>query len=147
MLRCVEQQECAHVLNIQQKSRRILSWGKRLDVPDGFWNAKVEKAFNAVRLMQFKECHPMHCQVRQAILATIFALTAAAALSSSPAAAQRRIQDQFCLQGRIWGYPGNCQFSSYRQCMASASGTDAYCGINPRYAFTDQRPDGYRGRY
>ncbi|MGY8663907.1 DUF3551 domain-containing protein [Bradyrhizobium sp. UFLA05-109] len=43
--------------------------------------------------------------------------------------------DVYCLQGRIWGYPGNCQFSSYSQCMASASGTDAYCGINPVYAF------------
>jgi hypothetical protein len=30
------------------------------------------------------------------------------------------------------GYPGNCQFSSYAQCMATASGTDAYCGINPQ---------------
>ncbi|MCK1716465.1 DUF3551 domain-containing protein [Bradyrhizobium sp. 141] len=35
-----------------------------------------------------------------------------------------------CLQGRIWGYPGNCQFSSFSQCMATASGTDAYCGIS-----------------
>src|SRR4030095_14509726 len=24
----------------------------------------------------------------------------------------------YCLQGRQWGYPGNCQFSSYAQCMA-----------------------------
>ncbi|MGV7218720.1 DUF3551 domain-containing protein [Bradyrhizobium sp. UFLA05-112] len=48
-------------------------------------------------------------------------------------------QDVYCLQGRIWGYPGNCQFSSYGQCMASASGTDAYCGINPVYAFERHR--------
>ena len=26
--------------------------------------------------------------------------------------------DSYCLQGRDWGYPGNCQFSSYAQCMA-----------------------------
>ncbi|UFW71264.1 MULTISPECIES: DUF3551 domain-containing protein [unclassified Bradyrhizobium] len=38
-------------------------------------------------------------------------------------------QDVYCLQGRIWGYPGNCQFSTY------ASGTLAYCGMNPIYAF------------
>lgn len=50
--------------------------------------------------------------------------------SSTPAAAQGR----YCLQGRTWGYPGNCQFASYAQCMATASGTQAYCGINPRYA-------------
>jgi len=42
---------------------------------------------------------------------------------------------RYCLQGRQWGYPGNCQFSTYGQCMATASGTDAYCGINPQYAF------------
>jgi hypothetical protein len=47
--------------------------------------------------------------------------------------------DRYCLQGRIWGYPGNCQFASYQQCMASASGTEAYCGINPRYAYAHQR--------
>lgn len=40
-------------------------------------------------------------------------------------------QDVYCLQGRTWGYPGNCQFSTYDQCMATASGTYAYCGMNP----------------
>ncbi|MCA1385646.1 MULTISPECIES: DUF3551 domain-containing protein [Bradyrhizobium] len=47
-------------------------------------------------------------------------------------------QDVYCLQGRAWGYPGNCQFSTYSQCMATASGTYAYCGINPIYAFERQ---------
>jgi hypothetical protein len=53
------------------------------------------------------------------------------------------VPDSYCLQGRQWGYPGNCQFSSYAQCMATASGTDAYCGINPQHAFARQR----RGTY
>jgi hypothetical protein len=57
------------------------------------------------------------------------------------------VQDRYCLQGRIWGYPGNCQFSSYAQCMATASGTDAYCGINPQYAFARQQRGAYRDRY
>ncbi|WP_247299242.1 MULTISPECIES: DUF3551 domain-containing protein [unclassified Bradyrhizobium] len=52
-------------------------------------------------------------------------------------------QDRYCLQGRIWGYPGNCQFASYAQCMATASGTQAYCGINPRHAYA-RRHRGYR---
>jgi hypothetical protein len=39
----------------------------------------------------------------------------------------------------MWGYPGNCQFASYQQCLATASGTSASCGINPRYAFSQQR--------
>lgn len=33
------------------------------------------------------------------------------------------------------GYPGNCQLSSYSQCKATASGTYAYCAINPMHAF------------
>lgn len=47
--------------------------------------------------------------------------------------------DLYCLQGRIWGYPGNCQFVTYEQCMATASGTNAYCGINPIHAFARER--------
>ena len=83
----------------------------------------------------------MRWYVCPAVLATVTLLG-----SISPTAAQDRIQDQFCLQGRQWGYPGNCQFSSYAQCMATASGTDAYCGINPRYAFARQQRDAYRDR-
>jgi hypothetical protein len=72
--------------------------------------------------------------------ASVFALAAAA----SPAYARQYRQgyvsssgpyDRYCLQGRIWGYPGNCQFATYDQCLASASGTDAYCGINPARAY------------
>lgn len=65
-----------------------------------------------------------------------------ATLTSAPSAAQ--IQDRYCLQGRQWGYPGNCQFSTYGQCQATASGTGAYCGINPRHAFARQRQGGHR---
>jgi hypothetical protein len=86
----------------------------------------------------------MRRRVSLAVLATISALTAVGSIS--PAAAEA-IQDRYCLQGRQWGYPGNCQFSNYPQCMATASGTTAYCGINPRYAFARQRrgpPNWYR---
>jgi hypothetical protein len=41
----------------------------------------------------------------------------------------------FCLQGRDYGYPGLCQFASYWQCEATASGTFSYCGMNPRFAY------------
>ena len=77
--------------------------------------------------------------------ASVVALTA----SASPASARQYRQgyvvsyDRYCLQGRIWGYPGNCQFATYESCLASASGTDAYCGINPTYAFARDRA--YRG--
>ncbi len=82
--------------------------------------------------------------VSLAILATISAVTIVGSVSTALAEA---IQDRYCLQGRIWGYPGNCQFSGYAQCMATANGTDAYCGINPRYAFARQRSGAHRHRY
>jgi hypothetical protein len=70
--------------------------------------------------------------MRNALLVSaILALTAI--VSSQPAAAAK-----YCLQGHIWGYPGNCQFMTYRECAATASGTNAYCGINPRWAFAQQ---------
>ena len=66
------------------------------------------------------------------VLSTILVMAAIGSLS--PAAAAR-----YCLQGRQWGYPGNCQFTTLQQCRASASGTSASCGVNPRYAFARQR--------
>lgn len=70
---------------------------------------------------------------RRISLAILTAMSALAAVGSvSPAGAA---QDSFCLQGRRWGYPGNCQFSSYQQCMATASGTHDYCGVNPARAY------------
>ncbi|WP_412772091.1 DUF3551 domain-containing protein [Nitrobacter sp.] len=38
----------------------------------------------------------------------------------------------YCLQGPKWGYPGRCEFSTYRQCTAAAIGKDAACAINPK---------------
>ena len=72
-------------------------------------------------------------------------LTMSIALASGQARAQvspapaKTVADGYCLQGCMFGYPGNCQFSSYAQCMATASGTGDYCAINPRYAFAHQR--------
>ncbi len=71
----------------------------------------------------------MRRHVSLAVLATISALTTVGSISPAK-----------------WGYPGNCQFSSYAQCMATASGTYAYCGINPQYAFARQRRGAYRDR-
>jgi hypothetical protein len=70
---------------------------------------------------------------------TIPLLASLATLVALTFPAQAHAADRYCLQGRIWGYPGNCQFATYQQCAATASGTDAYCGINPRYAFPQQR--------
>jgi len=70
-----------------------------------------------------------------------FVITLALTLVSAPASAGK-----YCLQGADAGYPGNCSFSTYAQCMATASGTNNGCGINPRYAFKRQRSySRYRG--
>ena len=72
---------------------------------------------------------------RPAVFVVLSAVSALATIGLiSPAAAGR-----YCLQGRQWGYPGNCEFQTYRQCEATASGTLSYCGINPRYGFA-RRP-------
>jgi hypothetical protein len=67
------------------------------------------------------------------IAATIFALGAIVTVAMPGEASARDYP--YCLQGDQWGYPGNCQYSSYRQCMATASGTLSGCGINPRAAY------------
>lgn len=87
----------------------------------------------------------MRRHISLAILATVSVLTAVGA--ASPASAAEAMQDSYCLQGRRSGYPGNCQFSSYQQCMATASGTADSCGINPMKAYARQGRGGYRGRY
>src|SRR5262245_19692440 len=94
--------------------------------------------------------------MRQVLLAalSVVGLLSNLAPSSSPLARTRKpalaptplIQDRYCLQGRELGYPGNCEFSTYEQCMATASGTNAYCGVNPQYLFAEQRR-GYRPPY
>jgi hypothetical protein len=76
--------------------------------------------------------------MRNALLAllTLSATTVVTALGSSPAAAY---DYPYCLQGRGVGVPGDCFYTSYSQCMASASGRGLYCNINPRVAFGQQR--------
>jgi hypothetical protein len=86
-------------------------------------------------------CNENFVMSRLLFAAASFAVLIAA--SSSSAVAR---DYPYCLQGRSWGYPGNCQFMSYQQCEATASGTNAYCGINPRFAFARQ-PRGHWRRY
>jgi hypothetical protein len=81
--------------------------------------------------------------MRKLILATLAATSIGAATlaTSAPAAAY---DYPWCLQGPQTGIPGNCAYTSYAQCMASASGQIAYCNINPRVAFGEQLPRGRR---
>jgi uncharacterized protein DUF3551 len=79
--------------------------------------------------------------MRQAMSAMLVLVAAGVATigGSGPAAAY---DYPYCLQGRGVGIPGDCSYQTYAQCMASASGRAAYCNINPRVAFGQQR----RGR-
>jgi hypothetical protein len=76
--------------------------------------------------------------MRSAMLAilALSAATIATVAVSSPAAAY---DYPYCIQGRGVGIPGDCQYSSYAQCMATASGRGVYCNINPRVAFGPQQ--------
>jgi hypothetical protein len=83
---------------------------------------------------------------RHLMLGALAAMSTVALLGTLSPAAAAPAQDQYCLQGRQSGYPGNCEFSSYQQCMASASGTNEGCGINPMRAFAPQRRDAHQYR-
>jgi Protein of unknown function (DUF3551) len=85
--------------------------------------------------------------MRKIVLARILlgAMTLAAAGVASVAAPSAAQAGTWCVQGRDMGYPGDCSYSTYAQCQASASGRVAYCGINPRAAYRRQGPP--RGGY
>jgi len=75
--------------------------------------------------------------MRKTLLAlmTVLAAGTASMVGSAPAAAY---DYPYCLQGRGVGIPGECSYATYEQCMASASGRNLYCAINPRVAFGQQ---------
>ena len=68
----------------------------------------------------------------------IFAAAGIATLATStPAAAAHDYP--WCVQG--WGVdiPGDCSYRTYAQCMASASGRNAWCAENPQAAAAQGR--------
>ena len=69
--------------------------------------------------------------MRNAVL-VLMALGAACAIDAAPAAAGGM---PFCIKGcDFGGGAGDCSFSSYRQCVATASGRDATCAANPYFS-------------
>jgi Protein of unknown function (DUF3551) len=64
--------------------------------------------------------------------------------ASGPAAAY---DYPWCAQGRGVGIPGDCSYQTYNQCMASASGRNLYCNVNPRVAFGRAPRRGYYAPY
>jgi hypothetical protein len=62
----------------------------------------------------------------------LIAIGMIAAIDAGPAAAG---ESPFCIKGCDFGSGrGDCSFSSYQQCQATASGRDAYCDANPYFS-------------
>ena len=74
--------------------------------------------------------------MRKMIFSALAAVSVIAMWTPSTPAQARDYR--YCLQGRQQGYPGDCSFDTFAQCKASASGRNADCGINPRFAFARQ---------
>ncbi|WP_082512476.1 DUF3551 domain-containing protein [Afipia sp. Root123D2] len=72
------------------------------------------------------------------MLAALAIVAGFTVIETTPASAR---DYPYCLVSRGTGSPGDCQYRSYRECMATASGRVASCHINPRVAFGRQ----YRG--
>ncbi|WP_414645611.1 DUF3551 domain-containing protein [Bradyrhizobium sp. 6(2017)] len=68
------------------------------------------------------------------VLAT---MTLAGAASVTPASADP-YDYPWCAQGPSLGYPGECAYQTYDQCLASVSGRYLACGENPRFLFRPQ---------
>jgi hypothetical protein len=69
--------------------------------------------------------------MRRAVWA-LMVCCAASTMGAPPAAAQNY---PFCIKGCDFGAGrGDCSFSSYQQCLATASGRDAYCDANPYFS-------------
>jgi hypothetical protein len=65
------------------------------------------------------------------ILLALTLFSTASTFGTPPAAAR---DFPFCIKGcDFGGGRGDCSFSSYQQCQATASGRDAYCDANPYY--------------
>jgi hypothetical protein len=85
---------------------------------------------------------------RHRVLSALIAIGALAAINAAPAAAGSfpAGSSPFCIRGCDFGGGGgvgDCSFSSYQQCQASAAGRDATCATNP-YSSAELMPG--RGR-
>ena len=69
--------------------------------------------------------------MRSLILA---ALTTSATIFATGVAPVAASEYRYCLQGDDYAGAGDCGFTSYQQCQASASGRTANCVANPYLA-------------
>ena len=62
------------------------------------------------------------------------ALTTSATIFATGVTPVAASEYRYCLQGDDYAGAGDCQFTSYLQCQATASGRTAYCAANPYLA-------------
>lgn len=74
--------------------------------------------------------------MRKLITMAMLASSVSAIAGTAPAAAR---EYPWCIQGGGWGYPGECNYETYQQCQASASGRYVHCGVNPVFAIDRAR--------
>ena len=75
--------------------------------------------------------------MRKSLLALMIGC-AAPVMAAMPAAAA---EYPYCIKGCDFGSgPGDCSFTSYQQCQASASGRAATCAENPRFNARAEMP-------
>jgi hypothetical protein len=65
----------------------------------------------------------------------LFGLLSASAVTMAGTGPAAAFDYPFCIQGGEFGVPGDCSYPSYEACLATASGRNVYCNINPRVAF------------
>jgi hypothetical protein len=66
---------------------------------------------------------------------TFWALMVCSAASTTGALPAAARDYPFCIKGCDFGAGrGDCSFSSYEKCQATASGRDAYCDANPYFS-------------
>ena len=67
----------------------------------------------------------------RSVLLILMAACAVSAITATPASADGL---PYCIKGcDLAGGAGDCSFSSYQQCQATASGRDATCAANPYF--------------
>ncbi|MDH2386014.1 DUF3551 domain-containing protein [Bradyrhizobium sp. CER78] len=75
----------------------------------------------------------------QMTMLVLGAMTLAGVASITPASADP-FDYPWCAQGPSLGYPGECAYRTYEQCLASVSGRFLACGENPRFLFSEPPP-------
>ncbi len=68
----------------------------------------------------------------QLALPALVALVLAGFATGTPAMAR---DYPWCAQGGEYDYPGECAYSTYKQCQASVSGRLLFCDRNPRLVY------------